>query len=69
MLDMNHVVGTANILFVTFDCLRYDVAKTCFDAARTKPSMLPRRCSELPPQLPQESSGTVIMSQFAEWSR
>src|SRR5262249_51220954 len=24
--DMNQVVGRANVLFVTFDCLRYDVA-------------------------------------------
>src|SRR6476659_9562542 len=26
MLDMNAVVGHADILFLTFDCLRYDVA-------------------------------------------
>src|SRR4051812_32306266 len=26
MLDMHTVVGRANVLFVTLDCLRYDVA-------------------------------------------
>lgn len=29
MIDMNAVVGRADVLFVTFDCLRYDVATSC----------------------------------------
>jgi hypothetical protein len=35
MIDMHHVVGNANILFVTLDCLRYDVARRCLDDGRT----------------------------------
>jgi hypothetical protein len=35
MLDMHQVVGAANILFVTLDCLRYDVARRCLDEGRT----------------------------------
>lgn len=34
-LDMNAVVGRANVLFVTLDCLRYDVARWCHERGRT----------------------------------
>ncbi len=34
MIDMNHLVGRANVLFVTLDCLRFDVARDCLAAGR-----------------------------------
>ncbi|MNC92045.1 hypothetical protein D3C83_84040 [compost metagenome] len=37
----------------------------CFEAALTNPSMLPRRCSPIPVQLPTLKSGTVIFDQSA----
>jgi hypothetical protein len=48
MLDMNAVVGHFDILWITFDCLRYDVA----DAARTI-------C--LPAWEPRETPGTFTL--------
>ena len=42
--DMNEVVGRADLLFVTFDCLRYDVARSALEAGRT-----PHLASVLPP--------------------
>ncbi len=33
--NMNEIVGTHNILFVTLDTLRFDVAKTALDAGQT----------------------------------
>src|SRR5262249_46458164 len=35
MLDMHAVVGHANFLLVTLDCLRWDVARACLAAGRT----------------------------------
>src|SRR5215467_11014682 len=35
MLDMHQVVGRADILFVTFDCLRHDVACLALAESRT----------------------------------
>jgi Sulfatase len=35
MLDMHQVVGHANFLWLTFDCLRYDVARRCLGEGRT----------------------------------
>jgi hypothetical protein len=35
MIDMNQVVGRANVLFVTLDCLRLDVARDCLAGGRT----------------------------------
>jgi hypothetical protein len=35
MIDMHQIVGRADILFVTLDCLRYDVARRCLDEGRT----------------------------------
>jgi hypothetical protein len=43
-IDMNAVVGRANFLFVTFDCLRYDVARRALDGGRT-----PHLAAVLPP--------------------
>src|SRR6476469_5211768 len=40
MTDMNAIVGEANLLFVTFDCLRHDVADRC--AAEGRAPALPR---------------------------
>ena len=34
-IDMNRVVGSANLLFVTLDCLRYDVARHALEAGLT----------------------------------
>lgn len=44
MLDMHQVVGHANVLFVTLDCLRYDVARDALADGRT-----PNLASVLPP--------------------
>ena len=35
MIDTNPIVGRANVLFVTLDCLRHDVAQECLAAGRT----------------------------------
>ncbi|MGF1582484.1 MAG: STM4013/SEN3800 family hydrolase [Gemmataceae bacterium] len=35
MIDMNQVVGSHHILFVTLDTLRYDVAIQCWEESRT----------------------------------
>jgi membrane-anchored protein YejM (alkaline phosphatase superfamily) len=35
MLDMNQIVGTHDILFITLDTLRYDVAQQCFQDRKT----------------------------------
>ena len=35
MIDMHDVVGRSNILFITFDCLRLDVARRCLIEGRT----------------------------------
>ncbi len=35
MPNMNEVVGHANVLFVTLDCLRFDVARGAYHAGRT----------------------------------
>lgn len=35
MLDLNQIVGTHDILFITFDTLRYDVAKNLLARGRT----------------------------------
>ncbi|MGL4552141.1 MAG: STM4013/SEN3800 family hydrolase [Gemmataceae bacterium] len=48
MLDLNAVVGRADVLFVTFDCLRYDVAV----AAPT---------THLPPWERRETPGTFTL--------
>src|SRR6516165_8499317 len=44
MIDMNQVVGRMNVLFVTLDCLRLDVARHCLAAGRTPhlAAVLPR---------------------------
>ncbi|HEY7309023.1 MAG TPA: STM4013/SEN3800 family hydrolase [Gemmataceae bacterium] len=34
-MDMHQVVGRSNVLFVTFDCLRYDVARRCLEDGTT----------------------------------
>jgi hypothetical protein len=43
-IDMNAVVGRANVLFVTFDCLRYDVARRALASGLT-----PHLAAVLPP--------------------
>ncbi|GAP93773.1 STM4013/SEN3800 family hydrolase [Leptolyngbya sp. NIES-2104] len=45
MLNINHIVGTHDILFITFDTLRYDVARDLLAQGRT-----PNLASVLPPQ-------------------
>jgi hypothetical protein len=45
MIDMHQVVGRANFLFVTLDCLRYDVAARCLPEGRT-----PNLANRLPPE-------------------
>lgn len=35
MINMHDVVGRASVLFLTLDCLRYDVARRCLDEGRT----------------------------------
>src|SRR4051812_24128091 len=35
MLDLHPVVGSANVLFVTLDCLRFDVAARALGTGRT----------------------------------
>jgi hypothetical protein len=44
MLDMHQVVGRANVLFVTLDCLRHDVAAAALAAGQT-----PHLAAQLPP--------------------
>jgi hypothetical protein len=44
MLDMHQVVGRADVLFVTLDCLRYDVARRALAEGRT-----PNLAAVLPP--------------------
>ena len=45
MFDMNQIVGTHDILFITFDTLRYDVARDLLAQGRT-----PNLAAVLPPQ-------------------
>jgi hypothetical protein len=35
VIDMNQIVGRMNVLFITLDCLRLDVARHCLAAGRT----------------------------------
>jgi hypothetical protein len=35
VIDMHDVVGRMNVLFITFDCLRLDVARRCLGEGRT----------------------------------
>ena len=44
MLDMNQIVGTRDILFITLDTLRYDVAQQCWSQGLT-----PNLAALLPP--------------------
>jgi hypothetical protein len=44
VIDMNHIVGRMNVLFITLDCLRLDVARTCLEQGRT-----PNLARVLPP--------------------
>ncbi|MGG6268174.1 STM4013/SEN3800 family hydrolase [Leptolyngbya sp. AN03gr2] len=45
MLNINQIIGTHDILFITFDTLRYDVARDLLAQGRT-----PNLASVLPPQ-------------------
>ena len=47
------------------DAVRFEPF-VCFDAARMKPSKLPRGCRPWPPQLAAENSGAVTLSHFGE---
>ena len=57
MLDMNQVVCRANVLFVTLDCLRCDVAQRCTARGGT-----PHLARCLPPQgwEARETPGTFV---------
>jgi hypothetical protein len=58
-IDMNQVVGSANLLFVTFDCLRCDVARQALERGLT-----PNLASVLPPGgwEARETSGTFTFA-------
>jgi hypothetical protein len=58
-IDMNEVVGRANFLFVTFDCLRYDVARRALRAGWT-----PHLAAVLPPTgwEARETPGTFTLA-------
>jgi hypothetical protein len=58
-IDMNRVVGSANLLFVTLDCLRYDVARHALEAGLT-----PHLAAVLPPTgwEARETPGTFTFS-------
>jgi hypothetical protein len=55
-LDMNSVVGNANVLFVTFDCLRLDVAQLCLGHERT-----PHLSALVGDWEPRETPGTFTL--------
>jgi hypothetical protein len=59
MFDMNQFVGAANFLFVTLDCLRYDVTRLCLAEGRTPnlQSVLPADGWEM-----RETSGTFTLA-------
>jgi hypothetical protein len=59
VLDMHRVVGRADVLFVTLDCLRYDVARRALAEGGT-----PRLAGVLPPQgwEARETPGTFTLS-------
>jgi hypothetical protein len=58
-IDMHQVVGRANILFITFDCLRYDVARRCLAEGTT-----PHLAHLLPADgwEPRETPGTFTLA-------
>src|SRR4051794_23022203 len=58
MLDMNRVVGRMDVLFVTLDCLRLDVARACLRQGRT-----PNLAAVLPPEgwEARETPGTFTL--------
>jgi hypothetical protein len=58
MLNMNEVVGQANVLFVTLDCLRFDVAQGAHQNGRT-----PNLTAVLPPSgwEARETPGTFTL--------
>jgi hypothetical protein len=58
-IDMHHVVGRTNVLFVTFDCLRYDVARRCLEDGAT-----PHLARLLPAEgwEPRETPGTFTLA-------
>jgi hypothetical protein len=59
VIDMHDVVGKANILFVTLDCLRFDVAQRCLLDGRS-----PVLARQLPPEgwEPRETPGTFTLA-------
>jgi hypothetical protein len=59
MIDMHQVVGRANVLWITFDCLRYDVAQSALEAGRIPvlASILPHSGWE-----PRETPGTFTLA-------
>jgi hypothetical protein len=59
MLDMHEVVGRANVLFMTLDCLRYDVARDALRAGQTPnlAAVLPEGSWEL-----RETPGTFTLA-------
>jgi hypothetical protein len=59
MIDMHEVVGRADILWVTFDCLRYDVAARALAEGRT-----PHLAAVLPPEgwEARETPGTFTLA-------
>jgi hypothetical protein len=58
VIDMRNIVGRTNVLFVTLDCLRLDVAQRCLADGRT-----PNLGSVLPSQgwEPRETPGTFTL--------
>jgi len=58
-IDMNQLVGRANILFLTFDSLRYDVANLAFEAGKT-PNLA--RCIGAQGWEKRESPGTFTLA-------
>ena len=58
-IDMHQVVGRANILFITFDCLRFDVARRCLAEGTT-----PQLARLLPADgwEPRETPGTFTLA-------
>ena len=58
MLDASQVVGNADVLFLTLDCLRFDVAQAAFASGRT-----PTLAAHLPPGgwEPRETPGTFTL--------